>query len=125
MGDGVLTELDGDLWRITLDRPETGNAIDPELSAALAGAVRERPDGARAVLLLAAGPRFCVGGDVRSFADAAEPGGFVGRLAQQWHEVIRLVLTCPVPVLAGVHGAVAGGGVGLLGACDIVVCARS
>jgi 2-(1,2-epoxy-1,2-dihydrophenyl)acetyl-CoA isomerase len=125
MSDGVLTELDGDVWRITLDRPDTGNAIDAELAAALSGAVRERPDGARAVLLLAAGPRFCVGGDVRSFAEAPEPGAFVGRLAHVWHEVIRLVLTSPVPVLAGVHGAVAGAGVGLMGACDLVVCARS
>jgi 2-(1,2-epoxy-1,2-dihydrophenyl)acetyl-CoA isomerase len=30
-----------------------------------------------------------------------------------------------VPVLAGVHGAVAGAGLGLIGACDVVVCARS
>jgi enoyl-CoA hydratase/carnithine racemase len=34
------------------------------------------------------------------------------------------MLACPVPVVAGVHGAVAGAGVGLIGACDLVVCAR-
>jgi 2-(1,2-epoxy-1,2-dihydrophenyl)acetyl-CoA isomerase len=49
----------------------------------------------------------------------------VGRLAHDWHEVIRQVLTTPVPVVAGVQGAVAGAGLGLIGACDIVVCARS
>jgi len=77
------------------------------------------------VLLLANGPRFCVGGDVRSFAGAEDPGAFVGQLAADWHEVIRRLLYCPVPVVAGVHGAVAGAGVGLIGACDLVVCARS
>jgi 2-(1,2-epoxy-1,2-dihydrophenyl)acetyl-CoA isomerase len=35
------------------------------------------------------------------------------------------LLAGPVPVVAGVHGAVAGAGVGLVGACDVVVCARS
>jgi enoyl-CoA hydratase/carnithine racemase len=49
----------------------------------------------------------------------------VAGLAHDWHEVIRVVLSCPVPVVAGVHGAVAGAGVGLIGACDLVVAARS
>jgi 2-(1,2-epoxy-1,2-dihydrophenyl)acetyl-CoA isomerase len=62
---------------------------------------------------------------VRSFADAEDPGAFVGQLAHDWHEIIRAVLYCPVPVVAGVHGAVAGAGVGLMGACDLVVCART
>jgi 2-(1,2-epoxy-1,2-dihydrophenyl)acetyl-CoA isomerase len=39
--------------------------------------------------------------------------------------VVRAFLATPVPVVAGVHGAVAGAGVGLMGACDVVVCARS
>jgi 2-(1,2-epoxy-1,2-dihydrophenyl)acetyl-CoA isomerase len=77
------------------------------------------------VLLLAEGERFCVGGDVRGFAAAEDPGASVGRLAADWHEVVRAFLASPVPVVAGVHGAVAGAGVGLLGACDVVVCARS
>jgi 2-(1,2-epoxy-1,2-dihydrophenyl)acetyl-CoA isomerase len=122
---GVVTDVDGDVWRITLDRPETGNAIDPAVSAQLAAAFTERPPETRAVLLLGNGPRFCVGGNVRSFAFAEDPGSFVGRLAHDWHEVIRVVLGCAVPVVAGVHGAVAGAGVGLVGACDLVVCARS
>lgn len=121
----VLTALDGDVWRITLDRPETGNALTPGLAAGLAAALQARPPQARAVLLLANGPRFCVGGDIGSFATAEEPGRFVGQLAHDWHEVIRAVLYCPVPVVAGVQGAVAGAGVGLIGACDVVVCART
>ncbi|TFV63331.1 UNVERIFIED_ORG: enoyl-CoA hydratase [Bacillus sp. AZ43] len=121
----VLTEVDGDVWRITLDRPETGNALTPALAAELGAAFAARPEQTRTVLLLANGPRFCVGGDVRSFADADDPGAFVGQLAHDWHEVIKAVLYCPVPVVAGVQGAVAGAGVGLIGACDIVICART
>jgi 2-(1,2-epoxy-1,2-dihydrophenyl)acetyl-CoA isomerase len=121
----VLSQVDGDVWRITLDRPETGNALDPMTAEQLAAALAARPEEARAVLILANGPRFCVGGDVRAFADAADPGSFVGQLAHDWHDVIRTLLNTPVPVVAGIHGAVAGAGIGLVGACDVVVCARS
>ncbi|GAA3178310.1 enoyl-CoA hydratase-related protein [Blastococcus jejuensis] len=121
----VLTETDGEVWRITLARPEAGNALDPATARQLAAAFRERPEATRTVLLLGNGERFCVGGDVHTFAGAADPGAFVGQLAHDWHEVIRLVLQCPVPVVAGVQGAVAGAAVGLVGACDLVVCARS
>ena len=121
----VLTEVDGDVWRITLDRPETGNALDPVMAEQLREAFTARPEQTRTVLLLGNGPRFCVGGNVQAFADADDPGAFVGRLAHDWHDVLRLVLNTPVPVVAGVQGAVAGAGLGLIGACDIVVCARS
>src|SRR6478672_12600669 len=121
----VRTEVDGDVWRITLDRPETGNALDPALASALAAALTDRPTDTRAVLLLGNGGRFSVGGHVHSFADAEDPGAFVGQLAHDWHEVVRLVINCPVPVIAGVQGALAGAAVGLIGACDIVVCGRS
>ena len=127
MGDTqrVRTEMDGDVWRVTLDSPGTGNAVDPAMAEALGEALRTRPPQTRAVLLLAEGERFCVGGDVRGFAAADDPGASVGRLATDWHEVVRAFLATPVPVVAGVHGAVAGAGVGLMGACDVVVCARS
>jgi 2-(1,2-epoxy-1,2-dihydrophenyl)acetyl-CoA isomerase len=121
----VLAEAEGDVWRITLNRPEAGNALDPAMAAQLAASFRDRPADTRAVLILADGERFCVGGDVRTFAESEDPGAFVGRLAHDWHQVIRLVLACPVPVIAGIHGAVAGAAIGLVGACDVVVCARS
>jgi 2-(1,2-epoxy-1,2-dihydrophenyl)acetyl-CoA isomerase len=119
------TEVDGDVWRITLDRPEAGNALDPTLAEQLAQALRIRPRETRTVLILANGPRFSVGGDISYFSGAEDPGAAVGRLAHDWHEVVRLLVNCPVPVVAGVQGAVAGAAVGLIGACDIVVCARS
>jgi 2-(1,2-epoxy-1,2-dihydrophenyl)acetyl-CoA isomerase len=120
----ALTDVDGDVYRITLDRPETGNAVTPALAEELAAAFANRPTETRAVLLLANGPRFSVGGDVQFFGAAEDPGAVVGQLAHDWHEVIRLVLRTPVPVVAGVHGAVAGAALGLIGACDVVVCAR-
>jgi 2-(1,2-epoxy-1,2-dihydrophenyl)acetyl-CoA isomerase len=123
----VTTTLDGDVWHVTLDNPAAGNVVDLPMAEQLFAAVTQRPAAARAVLLTAAGPRFCVGGDVRAFAAAADEdmAGLIGQLARTWHETVRAVLYCEVPVVAGVHGAVAGAGMGLLGACDIVVCART
>ena len=121
----VRTEVDGDVWQVTLARPEAGNVIDVPMADELAAAFRDRPPATRAVLLRAEGSRFCVGGDVRAFAGSEDPGAFVGLLATRWHEVVRTLLACPVPVVAGVQGAIAGAAVGLLGVCDVVVCARS
>jgi 2-(1,2-epoxy-1,2-dihydrophenyl)acetyl-CoA isomerase len=122
----VTTALDDDVWHVTLANPAAGNVVDLAMAEQLGEAIAQRPAAARTVLLTADGPRFCVGGDVRAFAAAAEGmPELVGRLAATWHETIRAVLYCEVPVVAGVHGAVAGAGLGLLGACDIVVCARS
>jgi 2-(1,2-epoxy-1,2-dihydrophenyl)acetyl-CoA isomerase len=121
----VSTAVDGDVWRVTLDNGDAGNPVDLPMAEQLAAAFAERPDETRTVLLTANGPRFCVGGDVRAFAAAEDLPAFVGQLAEVWHDVVRTVLSCEVPVVAGVQGAVAGAGLGLLGACDIVVCARS
>src|SRR3712207_9292208 len=87
----VLTALDGDVWTITLDRPEAGNALDPAMAEQLTAALAARPEENRTVLLLGNGERFCVGGDVRSFAGAEDPRAFVGRLAHDRHEVVRRV----------------------------------
>jgi 2-(1,2-epoxy-1,2-dihydrophenyl)acetyl-CoA isomerase len=122
----VTAALDGDVWHVTLDNAAAGNVVDLPMAEQLFTAVTQRPATARAVLLTAAGPRFCVGGDVRAFAAAAgDMPAVIGQLARTWHETIRTLLYCEVPVVAGVHGAVAGAGMGLLGACDIVVCART
>jgi 2-(1,2-epoxy-1,2-dihydrophenyl)acetyl-CoA isomerase len=117
--------MEDDVWRVTLDRPEAGNAIDLAMASDLGAALHRIPRGARAVLVDAAGPRFCVGGDVPAIAAAPEPGRFVRELAERWHEALRALLALEVPVVTAVHGAVAGAGIGLMAACDIVVCARS
>jgi 2-(1,2-epoxy-1,2-dihydrophenyl)acetyl-CoA isomerase len=121
----VRTALDGDVWRISLDDADTGNAVDLVLAEQLADALAQRPAQARAVLLLSTGRDFCVGADVRVLAATDDLPALVRELSEVWQRVIRAVLYCEVPVVAGVQGSVAGAGIGLLGACDLVVCGRS
>ena len=121
----VTAALDGDVWRISLDAADTGNPVDQAMAEQLAAALDRRPAEARAVLLLATGRDFCVGADVPSLSAAEDLPAHLRALSEAWLRVVRTVLYSEVPVVAGVHGLVAGAGVGLLGACDLVVCGRS
>jgi 2-(1,2-epoxy-1,2-dihydrophenyl)acetyl-CoA isomerase len=121
----VRTALDGDVWGISLDAADTGNPVDLALAEQLGEAFTQCPPQARAVLLLSTGRDFCVGADVPAFAATEDLPALVRQLSEAWHRVVRAVLYCEVPVVAGVQGSVAGAGIGLLGACDLVVCGRS
>jgi 2-(1,2-epoxy-1,2-dihydrophenyl)acetyl-CoA isomerase len=124
----------GAVVRLTLARPEAGNALDGALAAALLAAfddvAAQAADGGpvRCVLLLAQGRNFCVGGDVRTFASAGPgpgPQERVGALAAAFHTLQRRILDLPVPVVVGAHGWVAGAGIGLALCGDVVVLGAS
>jgi 2-(1,2-epoxy-1,2-dihydrophenyl)acetyl-CoA isomerase len=112
--------------RITLNRPDAGNALNLELARAL----REAAEGLRgsdvgAVILTGAGRSFCVGGDLHYMRAAAEVGDAVLRLASQFHGAIEALSALDAPVICAVRGAAAGGGMSLAIAGDIVLAAES
>lgn len=121
-----LTVDDAGIGRLVLARPETGNALDLTAAEAIAAAVRtlERTEGLRAVLISAEGRAFTVGGDLRYVAahldDLADA---VAGLLAHYHAALPRLATLPVPVVAAVQGAAAGGGLGLLWVADVVVAA--
>lgn len=107
---------------LTLDSPHNRNALSArliaELREGLAAAVRD--PGVRAVLLTHTGNTFSSGADlteVTGQGSAPDPAGATKELAG----LLRAVLACPKPVVALVTGQARAGGLGLLGACDIVV----
>jgi 2-(1,2-epoxy-1,2-dihydrophenyl)acetyl-CoA isomerase len=99
-----------------------GNPIDLATAEGLLDSAR-RCEHARAVLLTAAGPAFCVGGDLREFAAAGDLRAHLDRVTGALHEALRIFAALDVPVVAAVRGAVAGAGLGLLGVADLVVAA--
>jgi len=116
--DGVAT--------LTLVRPEAHNALDLELVRALDDETERiermvRDGDARCLVLQAEGRNFCVGGDLRSFTEAADTTAHIRRMATHAHRGIDRLHHLPVPVLSAVRGAVAGAGLGLVLASDIVV----
>jgi 2-(1,2-epoxy-1,2-dihydrophenyl)acetyl-CoA isomerase len=124
----VVVSVDGGVARLVLNRPATGNAMDPELVARLrdhADEINQRDD-VRVVVLAAAGKAFCVGGDLRHFAaegDAVEAA--VRALATELHAALTSLIRAEAPLVAAVNGVAAGAGLSLVLAADIAVAAAS
>src|SRR5277367_6730263 len=121
----VRAERAGRLLTIMLDRPGQANALDLSTACQLRDAVRLIDDGVGCVLLRAEGANFCVGGDVRAFSAAPEPGKFLGELASVVHAAILGLVEGPAPVVAAVNGWAAGAGMSLAACADITLAAES
>jgi 2-(1,2-epoxy-1,2-dihydrophenyl)acetyl-CoA isomerase len=113
--DGVTT--------ITLNRPESLNALNStmrrDLSAALRAAARD--EAVRAVVLTGSGRGFCSGADLRGGPGERE---FRRVVRDEYNPIIRALRDMPKPVVAAVNGVAAGAGVSLALACDLVVAAE-
>jgi 2-(1,2-epoxy-1,2-dihydrophenyl)acetyl-CoA isomerase len=120
MADEVLTTRDGAVLTITLNRPETYNAINRAMHEGLAAALADSADpGVRAVVVTGAGRGFCSGQDLREFSSL--PGGVGAALEETYHPNIRAIRALEKPVIAAVNGACAGAGLSLACACDVRV----
>lgn len=121
----LLTIEDG-IARITFNRPTVLNAIDAPLANAFLNAIRtleSEPD-ARVIILQGAGKGFMAGGDVGAFhSDLPNAGATADAIIGPLHEGLALMARLPQPVLASVHGAVAGAGVSLVMASDLAIAA--
>jgi 2-(1,2-epoxy-1,2-dihydrophenyl)acetyl-CoA isomerase len=121
----VRAERAGRLLTITLDRPGQANALDMSTACQLRDAVRLIDDVVGCVLLRAEGANFCVGGDIRAFAAAPEPGKFLGELASVVHDAVLRLASAAAPVVAVVNGWAAGAGMSLAACADITLAAES
>jgi 2-(1,2-epoxy-1,2-dihydrophenyl)acetyl-CoA isomerase len=117
----------GAIARLTLDRPDAGNALNLELARALRDnvAVIGRDESVAVVHIDAAGPLFCGGGDLAEMSGAESPQKYVHELAATVHEALLTLATSDKVVVGAVQGAAAGGGFGLVLNCDYVVVAES
>ena len=120
----LLLRRDGAIAWLRLNRPQSLNALDVPLARALADALAEvaAPDsGVRAIVLEGAGRAFCAGGDLNCLR--ADPQPAARELIGALHEAILRLDALPLPVLACLHGTVAGAGVSLALACDLAIAA--
>ncbi len=120
----LRTERDGDLLRVTLQRPERRNAFDAALIAELTDAFAEVGD-ARAVVLAGDGPSFCAGADVEWMRSSVELSYDENvEDARRLRAMLIAIDECPAPVVCRVHGHALGGGAGLVACADIAVSTR-
>src|SRR5436190_18868207 len=89
--DSILVRVEGGLARVTFNRPEFLNAMDFEMGARWREVAHEitRDASVGAVILDAAGPAFCAGGDVIAMATSEATGADVTAAAHVIHEGIR------------------------------------
>src|SRR5437868_3863084 len=141
MSEVVLVEKDDGVAVVTLNRPESLNALDSEMLDTLPGVLRtlaEDPDVA-CVVLTGSGRGFCAGGDLKSRqlehdAMAKLPEDERARLTLPYRvdgllkarsESARLLHDMSKPTIAMINGPCAGAGLSLAGSCDLRVAAES
>jgi len=130
MNDAVLTQREGAVATLTLNRPEALNALNMDLNEALVRATAEveADEGVRCVVLRGAGGNFQAGGDVKMFYEMRDiegprRGKQMARFVHQMHPVVISLRRMPKPVVASVQGAAAGFGMSLMLACDLALAA--
>jgi methylglutaconyl-CoA hydratase len=121
----LLTSIDDHgVARIVIDRPDRHNAFDEALIAALTDnfTTLGNDQAVRAIILSGKGKSFCAGADIgwmRRAAGWSEAENIAD--AMKLSAMLNAIDTCPKPVIARVHGVVAGGGVGLVACADMAV----
>ncbi len=127
MDDVIQYEVSEGIATLTFNRPQVMNALDmamlqafPEMCA------RARDDNdAKVIVLRGAGPAFIAGGDVAMFkANLHNMHTMVPELANVLRQGILTLRDTPKPVIASVHGAVAGAGISIMLAADLIVAAE-
>lgn len=114
----ILTEARDGVLTITLNRPEAGNSLNPELGTALIDtlAAAESDDSARVVVITGAGEKvFCAGMDLKAFASGANMAP-VG-------QAFATLASFSKPLIAAVNGAALAGGFEVMMKADLVVAA--
>lgn len=104
-------DKDGDLWTVTLNRPDKANALTHEMLSQLAGIMEDAQD-ARVVILTGRGKIFSAGADL----EAARAGLAVSDV---WERLSAAIAALPGLSIAALNGTLAGGAMGMALACDI------
>jgi 2-(1,2-epoxy-1,2-dihydrophenyl)acetyl-CoA isomerase len=119
----IRTETSGAVLTITLNRPESLNALNAAMRRELLSAIRAagKDESVRAVVITGEGRGFCSGADLRGGPAERE---FRRVVTAEYNPLISAIRELPKPVIAAVNGVAAGAGVSLALACDLVYAAE-
>lgn len=115
---------DGTIAHLIFNRPEALNAINTTMASAFLEACKriEEDPVVRVVVLSGAGRAFIAGGDIAQFRD--DPQSIPTTLIDPMHEGLMILTSLRVPVIASLKGAVAGAGMSIALACDLIIAAE-
>ena len=120
----ITYDLEGGVALITFNRADKMNALNTQMRAEIAHAVKQAGKEARVVVLTGAGRAFCSGQDLgdRSKSSSID---LERTLRDEYAPMLRAIVNCPVPTIAAVNGPAAGAGANLALAADVVFAAES
>lgn len=122
-GAGLRMEIDESVATIVFDRPAALNAVNVAMATAFRDAIERvaLDPSVRVLMLRGQGRAFMAGGDIGQMS--ADPVGNAGRIIGPLHQGLLRMSELPIPVLASLHGAVAGAGMSIALAADLAVSA--
>ncbi|WP_246165050.1 enoyl-CoA hydratase/isomerase family protein [Pigmentiphaga aceris] len=111
--------------RLTFNRPAVLNALDGAMASAWQAALQTVRDtaGLRVLVMRGAGRAFMAGGDLGALQQ--DPVAKVQALLPVAHDCVRIITDLQIPVVASLHGAVAGAGVSIALAADLAIAAEN
>lgn len=127
----LISEQDGAIRLLTMNRPESRNALNDELIAALDAAFTEiaMDNQTSLVVLRAEGSVFCSGHDLAELVEKRnDPDGGEAALSaviQNCSTMMKKIAALPQPVIAAVQGMATAAGAQLVAQCDMAIAARS
>lgn len=122
----ILSEQNGLVKVITLNRPDKFNSFNREMALALHAELDKAANDAnvRCIVLTANGKAFCAGQDLSEAIDPNGPG--IQRIVEEhYNPIIQRIVEIEKPIIAVVNGVAAGAGANIALACDIVLAAES
>ncbi len=124
----LLSERRGRVLLLTISQPDLRNALHPSLYPQATQHFRAAgaDDSIGAIVLCGDGAHFCGGGDLRRLQQQrTQPADGQRHILDALHDWIEAMRACPLPVIAAVEGAAAGGGFSVALGCDLVVAAEN
>ncbi len=126
----VLYQAREGVATVTLNRPESLNALNAAMGAELLAALKAAAADpqARAMVLTGAGRGFCSGGDLKAMAAGLAPSASttqqLGAILHNFHHLLAFLYALEIPVVGALHGPVVGAGMSMALACDFRIAAE-